>query len=286
MKRPTLRRGRRGRTAKTGPLVSPTGRPMVLDGVRPNAGLAARYRRQLDMMISQMDADITREIMAAYRSNPPEMASDASPAADLQSVIAGLGRKWLGRFSKLAPELAKYFAQAVGERSDYQLQAILKRGGFTVDFRISRQVNDILQAITHENVALIKSIASQHLTQVEGMVMRSVTAGRDLETLNRELRETFGVTKRRAALIARDQNNKATAVITRARQEELGIQTAQWMHSHAGKTPRPSHLKAGRDGVIYDVKQGWFDPDEQKWIWPGTLINCGCFSKPIIPGFE
>ena len=237
-------------------------------------------------MIAQMDADIMREVMAAYRENPPEMAADASPAADLQSVIAGLGRKWLGRFAKLAPELAKYFAQSVGERTDYQLQSILKRGGFTVDFRITRQVNDILQAVTHENVALIKSIASQHLTQVEGMVMRSVTAGRDLETLNRELRETFGVSKRRAALIARDQNNKATAVITRARQEELGIQTAQWRHSHAGKTPRPSHLKAGREGVIYDVKKGWFDPDEQEWIWPGTLINCRCFSKPIIPGFD
>ena len=88
-----------------------------------------------------------------------------------------------------------------------------------------------------ENVSLIKSIASQFHTQVEGMVMRSVTEGRDLSALTKDLQKRFGVTKDRAAFIALDQNNKATSAIQRERQTALGIEEGIWMHSHAGKVP-------------------------------------------------
>ena len=86
-----------------------------------------------------------------------------------------------------------------------------------------------------------------------------------------------------AALIARDQNNKATATITRARQEDLGITHAYWIHSNGGKKPRPSHVKAGQEKTVYEVSKGWFDPDEGEYIWPGMLINCRCVCKAILP---
>ena len=153
-------------------------------------------------------------------------------------------------------------------------------------FTLTRAANDVLQATTGANVALIKSIAQQHLADVEGLVMRSVAAGRDLGTLAKEIEARYGVTKRRAALISRHQNNLATATITRVRQESLGIKQAVWVHSHAGAHPRPSHVTAGAEKVVYDVATGWFDPDEGKYIRPGELINCRCVSRPIIPGFD
>jgi hypothetical protein len=75
---------------------------------------------------------------------------------------------------------------------------------------------------------------------IEGLVMRSVQTGRDLGQLMKDLQEQFGVTRRRAAFVARDQNNKATASMTRARQHEPGITQAIWVHSGAGKHPRPT----------------------------------------------
>jgi SPP1 gp7 family putative phage head morphogenesis protein len=111
--------------------------------------------------------------------------------------------------------------------------------------------------------------------------MQSVQNGRDLGTLSKGLQKQFGVSKRRAALIARDQNNKATAVIARTRQQSLGITQAKWRHSHAGKTPRPSHVHA--DGEVYDIAKGMYLDGE--WVWPGTAINCRCTSQPIIQGF-
>lgn len=261
-------------------------KPIILDAVRPNVGFQLLYQRNLLKLIDEMQKSIEYWLLAAYKRETPEMALDASPAAEMQTVMRKLARRWNKRFAQAAKDLGKYFATAVAMRSDATLREILRRGGFSVSFKLTKQMNDVLQATMHEQVGLIKSIASQHLDKVQGMVMRSVAEGRNLHTLSKNLRTAYGITKKRAALIARDQNNKATAVVTRVRQSELGITEAIWQHSHAGKEPRPTHVAAGAAKVRYKIAEGWFDPDKrvQKRIWPGTEINCRCTSRPVIPG--
>lgn len=256
----------------------------TLSPVRPNAALAAEYRKRLNSAITAMSEDVLAEIRAAYAETPPEAAQDASPARTIADIIARLRTRWEAGFRTLSDDLARYFAMAAKDRTDAQLQAALRKAGFTVRFRMSRTVNDIVQAFYAENVALIRSIPAQYFTQIEGMVMRSVQVGGDLGSMSQSLREQYGVTKRRAALISRDQTRKAMAVVERARQQEIGITEAYWKHSAGGKHPRPTHVRASKDGVIYEVEKGWFDPAQQKFIWPGTSINCRCFAKAIIPG--
>lgn len=268
----------------------------TLPPVRANAGIEASYRRKLDALVAQMHKSVIYWLSAAYRANEPEIAQDApdaggheprrSPAVALRDRVRRIARQWQRRFDNAAPELSKYFATTAAQRSDATLKGILKKAGMTVEFRLSRAANDVLQATVAENVSLIKSIASQHLTQVEGAVMRSVQAGRDLASLTAELEHQYGVTRRRAAFIARDQNNKATANLSRVRQVELGIEEAIWVHSGGGKEPRPTHLKAGREKQRYNIREGWFDPAVQKHILPGELPNCRCVSRPVVPGFS
>jgi len=142
----------------------------------------------------------------------------------------------------------------------------------------------VMKASVEEQVKLISNIPQQYFTQVQGAVMRSVQTGRDLNQLSKDLQKRLKIEKKRAALIARDQNNKMTANFVRVRQQELGIKQAIWVHSLGGKVPRPSHKK--NDGKPYDVEKGWYDPDEGEYIQPGMLINCRCVSRSIIPGFE
>ena len=262
----------------------------TLPAVHPNQGLEAIYRARLQAMIDEMHNSLLYWLGAAYKAKPPEMAQDdafigMSPAMAMREAMRRLSRRWLKRFDKGSTELAAWFAQAAIDRSDRQLQQILRNAGFSVKFTLSRQANDVLQATTGENVALIRSIAQTHLAEVEGLVLRSVAVGRDLHTLAKEIEARYGVTKRRAALISRHQNNMATANITRVRQQSLGIKQAVWVHSHGGAKPRPSHVKAGAEKQIYDIAEGWLDPAIGKRIWPGTEINCRCQSRPILPGF-
>jgi uncharacterized protein with gpF-like domain len=178
--------------------------------------------------------------------------------------------------------LAKHFATKVAERSDLGLQASLRKAGFTVKFTMTPAANDILQATIQQNVGLIKSIASEHLSKVQGLVMRSVQAGRDIGGLTKDIEEQFGITRRRAVLIARTQNALATSSMNKARSLEVGITEAIWLHSHGGRTPRLSHQRA--DGKRYEISKGMFLDGE--WLQPGQAINCRCLAKPIIHGLS
>lgn len=247
-------------------------RDKILAPVHPNFGMQVELRRRLDRVIDEMHRSVTWHALAAYRNNPPEMAQDASPAAELDRVMRSLAWRWRKRFNELSVFLASWFAKSIMQRSDAALRASLKKAGWTVKFQMSPEMNDVLRATIAENVALIKSIPEQYLVQVQGAVMRSIIRGRDLGPLAKELEEHYGVTKRRAALIARDQNNKATSAMSHARQAALGIKTDIWMHSHAGREPRPSHV--AMNGKPYDIKKGMWDDHEKEWVFPGQLINC------------
>jgi SPP1 gp7 family putative phage head morphogenesis protein len=258
----------------------------VLRAVFPNAGIAAIYRKKLRALIKDMQASYDRFLKAQYRRTPPIMAQDESPAKELERELRRLGVQWRKNFDAAAPALAAWFAKAAWKRSDAALRKILKDAGVTVDFQMTRAMRDILDATVAGNVAMIKSIPEQYHAQVQDLVMRSVQTGRDLGALSKELQARYGVTERRAALIAFTQNQMATSAMQRARQTELGIDEALWLHSHAGKEPRPTHL--ANDGKRYNIAEGWFDPDPKvrARIWPGQLINCRCVSKPIVKGFS
>jgi SPP1 gp7 family putative phage head morphogenesis protein len=257
-------------------------RQKILPPSHPNIGIEVAYRKRLYALLDEMANSLLYWLQAQYRKNKPRMAQDALPATDLRHQMRQLSHRWESRFDDAAPKLAQYFLTKAKDRTEGALQKILDDAGFTVNFRLTAPVRDVYQALIGENVGLIRSIASQHLSAVEGLVMRSVSEGRDLHTLAKALEDQYGVTKRRAASMARDQNNKATAIIQRTRQQELGIRQAVWMHSGAGKHPRPTHV--ANNGEKYDVAEGWFDPAIQKRIWPGTEINCRCTNRAVIPG--
>lgn len=267
--------------------IKPT-RDIELPAVRPSAAVRAAYQKRLEREVSEMHRSLIFWLRAEYRKQAPRLAADtvmaldATPARELRAAMRKLGRRWLAKFDALAPKLADYFAQAASDRVDADLKRMLRKAGFTVKFRMSEAQRNAYDAVVEENVTLIKSVAEQHLKNVEGAVMRSVSTGRDLGTLARELEENYGVTKRRAAFIARDQNNKATSVLNRTRQQELGVRKAKWLHSAGGKHPRPEHVAFS--GKTYDVDKGAFL--EGKWTWPGMEINCRCTSVAIIPGFN
>jgi uncharacterized protein with gpF-like domain len=137
---------------------------------------------------------------------------------------------------------------------------------------------EALQASMGMNVGLIRSIPSQYLAQVEKYVYEATSAGFDLATLTDNLQHTYHISRNRAKLIARDQANKANAVIEQARRKELGVKKGIWQHSSAAKEPRQSHVKA--HGKEFDIDKGMYL--DGKWVLPGEEINCGCTSRSII----
>lgn len=260
-------------------------KPKTVRAVHANRGIEAKYRKALQRLIAEMHGSLEYWLTAAYRKEPPRMAAlvdqaqDASPANRIRHTMAVLALRWKKRFEDAAPKLAEAYLQGMFKATDSAFRSALKDAGWAVEFKMTPAMRDAFDASLNENIGLIKSIPEQYLQKVEGVVMRSYAAGRDLETMVKDLKALYPGASHRAELIARDQSNKANAVVNRARQMELGITEAIWMHSHAGKPPRPDHLAA--DGKKYKIAEGCLISGE--YIQPGEEINCRCTSRAVLP---
>lgn len=250
---------------------------------RPSAALRIAYQRAIERLIDDMHRSTLYWITAAYRRREDEIAFDHSPARDLADQLARRARQWRKMFDEKAPPLARLFIASVDKHAtNATKQAAVALTGMSVSVKDTLLSNTVMQATVQENVSLIKSIQSEYASDVEGLVMRSVSAGRDLKTLTDELEKRYAITRRRAKLIANDQNNKATAQMARARQISLGVTKARWLHTGGGKNPRPSHVAA--NGKVFDLAEGLYI--DGKWTFPGEEVNCGCVAAPLIPGVD
>lgn len=249
--------------------------------VHANAGVRARYQRDLEKLVDEMAHSIEYWIEAAYKANPPSIAQDALPSKELSKRLNEVGKRWTKRFDDMAATIAERFIQSGKKATDSAMMQSFKDAGWTVQFKPTKAIRDAMNASVVENVSLIRSIPQSYLKNVEGTVMRGYAAGRDLKQISDELQKHYGVTKRRAAFIARDQSSKLTATVTQSRRVELGLFKAVWIHSAGGKTTRASHVKAGKDRLEFDVRDGaLIDGD---YIQPGYLPNCRCVSRTILP---
>lgn len=251
--------------------------------VRVNAGIEAAYRKRLDSLIRQMVKSVDYWVRAAYKNNPSAIAvaMDALPSQVLNSRLQELTDRWVKRFEEESEKIAKEFVGKTQKYVDTSFQNALKDAGWSVAFKPTRAIKDAMNAAIYENVSLIQSIPKQHLLEVEGIVMRGVTRGRDLSYITDELEKRYGITRRRAKNIAQDQADKLTSVVTNARRSELGLYEAEWIHSGAGKHPRPLHVEAGKERRKYDIRKGCLIGG--KYIQAGEEIGCRCSSRTVLP---
>lgn len=259
----------------------------MIPAIRPAAPIRNRYEARVHALIDEMGKALIREIKQQWEDDAPEtvlLGSDKSPSQMLSDLMRRLGKHWQSRFDDLADSMADYFATAVQRRCELTLAAQLRKAGMSVRFKMTAPMRDAFNAVRAENVSLIKSIGQQHLGKVEQLVMQSVSQGRDLGTLTRELQRQTGITKRRASRIALHQNNMATATMRAVREKEVGITEVVWLHSGGGKEPRESHKSFS--GKRFLLSEGHDFDDGFGKVLPGQAIGCRCTWRPVIPGFE
>lgn len=160
----------------------------------------------------------------------------------------------------------------------------------TVEFDAAR-VTDAIKDDIWKNILLLE-LDRACVDRVYQAAVRSISAGRDLRELHDTLMQLNigGMTKRRAAEIARFLNNSATALMYRQREEAIRIKQARWLYSGASCEIDPkkptgqdaSHRAA--NGKLFDVSKGMLL--NGNWTLPGAEPGCRCVSKSIVPGFS
>lgn len=252
---------------------------VVMPEIKPSAAIEQSYYRALMAIVDDIRKEINESLINEYHGKAKRELANDGVSDWIAHVTDYMLDKWNRKLNSISEEVAKNFIDKTVGNYDSRLSALLRKKGFTVRMQNSDKTLDALRAAMGENIGLIKSIGTEYLSKVQMHVWQSVTGGYDLKTLTDNLQHDFHITRNRAALIARDQGAKAHAVIEQVRRKELGIKKAIWIHSHAGKHPRESHVKA--HGKEFDIEKGMYIDGE--WILPGQKINCRCGSKAILP---
>lgn len=189
-------------------------------------------------------------------------------ANTMEEIRRILGRQFNERW-------AEQTARAIGRETDtFSRQQFSRNLSMQLGFNFRTVGNPVnekkLDDFVTENVNLIKSVPADLLTEIEGLVRRSVRAGRRASTIESELVKRFGIAENRAALIARDQVSTFAGQTNRLRQENLGVDTYTWQTAEDERV-RSSHQD--RNNVQYLWTHEHSDGH------PGEPIGCRCWAN-------
>ncbi len=151
----------------------------------------------------------------------------------------------------------------------------LSQSVFGIDIFVDEPfLRDQLSLFADQNAKLIRSLPDQELERVAGDIERGLQQGQRFEDVAKTIQKSFGITHRRAKLIARDQTSKLNASLTKLRQQEIGVEEYEWQTS-GDERVRPTHR--ANDGKIFR----WDSPPRITGH-PGHDVNCRCVAIPVL----
>ena len=154
-----------------------------------------------------------------------------------------------------------------------QWQAKAKSVGISIEGKQSfKGEQDYIKSRIETNTTLIKNLKSQYIEELNVELKYSYEQGRPSSQLAKDIEKRFGITKRRAKLIARNETKNTNAQLNKKQAMELGFGNPKWQTMMDGRE-RPEHAK--HNGKEYKFGVGLPDGEGGKEE-PGDKINCRC----------
>lgn len=262
----------------------------VAEGTQLIASAAIRdwYQAQLRAITVSMLEDYKKTIGAALETKSLQRfySQDASAQAQLSDVMAALNKKWISLFKTYAKATAEAFAEKVDKHSRSTCWHSLSTAGVQQPrMGYLESVSNTLGAAQKFNNTLITGIQADVHEKIFNSVMLSLTSPNPEEQgtsgIENALKKAGTFSRARIELIARDQNSKLYSSLNIERMKDNGVDKFKWIHSSAGKTPRPSHVSKDEEIFAMDDPRLWTGPKADQGP-PGWAINCRCRAVPVI----
>lgn len=242
------------------------------------AAAERRYVREIQSFVDSM-ALATMADLGIWISAGIAAQSRTDDRADVADWQAGIRRLLKAKAeAMMIPQNAIDDAAGQVEAfNDAQIRAVTRKL-----FGISLQAMDpsvtkTVAKFSRENVKLITKLKKNTFARIRKEAERGVLAGRPNAQIAKDLREAFGIERRHARLIARDQVSKLNGQLTESRQTALGIESYTWQTSGDDRV-RDTHRS--KNGNEYK----WSEPPADTGH-PGQDFQCRCTARAVIPLF-
>jgi SPP1 gp7 family putative phage head morphogenesis protein len=145
------------------------------------------------------------------------------------------------------------------------------------DYYLGDFYRDQLDLWVAANVDLIKTIPHDSLSKMRDIVYDGFVNGKTTTRMTKDIQQVYGVSKRRAEFIARDQVAKLNGQIQQAQQQDAGIEEYIWS-TVGDERVRDSHRE------LNGKKFSWSSPPENsdgRACHPGEDFGCRCIGRPV-----
>ena len=238
------------------------------------------------------------ELKRIVNEGTPQFNTDAKNENDRKrrlvrfSMIDNTIRRLQMLFESIQRELDSSFGLYDLKRSiediaglDYKLsirewkKAVSKTLGIDIleDYYSGDYYREMIDRWVSANVDLIKTQPRESLGRMKELVYQDYMSGRSTTNIVKELQAQFGMDKRHAQLIARDQTAKLNADITQSQQRDAGVSKYEWSGT-LDRRERASHRAL--EGKIFS----WDNPPETdggRRCHPGQDYQCRCCALPV-----
>lgn len=147
------------------------------------------------------------------------------------------------------------------------------------DYYTGELFRKLMKEWIDNNVDLIKTIPNDSLSQMRELVLEGYRNGKPTTKIVKEIQEVYGMTRRHAQLIARDQIAKLNGQIAKLQQEDAGVSEYIWSTSGDSRVRQGHKALDGKrfkwsDPPIVDAKTG-------RRCHPGEDYQCRCVALAV-----
>lgn len=260
---------------------------------RPPTNEVREYTRALTDLFEPLDAlamEAIEKILPDLVAVAPLPRSDGRMDADGADVLIARTMRGIrvAYASRVSPERVAQLAARSGAGTaqhnrreiNRQFRSVLGIDLPTSDPFLASQLALYRQA----NVQLVTRMSEEQLSKLEQLLTAAARTGSRVETIRDQVRERLGVTRSRAALIARDQVLKLNGELTQLRHREAGVEEYEWVTS-GDEAVRERHAALGAmsakgttfkwsEPPVVDLRTG-------RRAHPGEDFQCRCTANPV-----
>ncbi|MEA3330617.1 MAG: minor capsid protein [Campylobacterota bacterium] len=270
-------------------------KPPKLRPIQEPRAVERQYLKLLKQLTNELKNDVRKNIIPLLKTST--ITNDS--VDDILTALAGLSAKFsnINSFANSTTDIVvngieksnrDRFFKSINNSIGVDLKDIVREEGLT----------DLVALQKSKNVALIKSIPSEFIKEIEVIVQNGLADGMRHEAIAKQIsgvkgiKSTFGKLENRIKMIARNEVASINGSLSKARQENLGV-TMYTFETSRDERVRPSHqVMQGKickwdDATVYKN-----NIDDKKWLkrssiggvekHPAMDFNCRCVSLAII----
>lgn len=186
--------------------------------------------------------------------------------------------------AEIFTKVSKYM-EAVESTQQRDFTKQFKKMGVGLDLAnsdlLNKKYKEFLSVKIAENVAMVKELTDRQSRRVSNQILTAYKHGFTQRDFAKIVQKEYGVTKSRAATIARTEITKVTNSLSDARASDVGCTEGFWRTMGDNRVSE-GHSKL--EGKRFKLSKGCWDPEVRKWVLPGRARpNCRCYTEYIIP---